>query len=288
MIPFAPGGAADGGARVIAGLLGQRIGQSVVSENRGGAGGTLAAAAVATAPADGYTLLYGTPGQLTILPILMSNLPYDADRDFDPVSLVSRGAYAIAVHPSVQAHTLPELIELARATPSGLPYATAGIGSGPHLAAELLTFMAQIRMTHVPYRGSALALNDVVGGQVPVSFDNFGSQLPLVRAGQLRALAITTSTRSGLMPDLPTISDTLPGYEVSAFGFIAVRSGTPKPIVDRLNDEIQIVLRDPAVEAHATPMGAVPSGTSSEEARRILRGESVKWRQVIQHAGIRL
>ncbi|MFC7541282.1 Bug family tripartite tricarboxylate transporter substrate binding protein [Siccirubricoccus deserti] len=171
VIPFAPGGAADGSARSLADLLFRRLNQTVVAENRSGAGGTLAALAVATAPADGYTLFYGTPGQLTTLPILMRDIPYDADRDFQPVSLISRTAYAIAVHPAVPAQTLAELIALAKAQPGRLAYATAGVGSGPHLSGELLNSMAGTSLTHVPYRGSGPALSDVMGGQVPVSFD---------------------------------------------------------------------------------------------------------------------
>lgn len=288
IIPFVPGGTADGAARSIAALLGQRLGQPVVADNRGGAGGTLAAAAVAAAPPDGNTLLYGTIGQLTILPILMRNLPYDAERDFQAVSVVSRGAYGIAVHPRVPVRSVAELIALARATPSGLPYATAGIGSGPHLAAELFGFMAGVRMTHVPYRGSAPALNDVVAGQVPISFDNIGSQRPLIEAGRLRGIAVTTASRSALMPELPTVDDTLPGYEVSALGFIATRSGTPRAVIDRLNAALQIVLRDPAAVAYAVSIGSEAAGSSPEEATAMLRAEAIKWRQVIEHAGIRI
>jgi tripartite-type tricarboxylate transporter receptor subunit TctC len=288
IIPFVPGGTADGAARSIAALLGQRLGQPVVADNRGGAGGTLAAAAVAAAPPDGHTLLYGTIGQLTILPILMRNLPYDAERDFQAVSVVSRGAYGIAVHPRVPVRSVAELIALARATPSGLPYATAGIGSGPHLAAELFGFMAGVRMTHVPYRGSAPALNDVVAGQVPISFDNIGSQRPLIEAGRLRGIAVTTASRSALMPELPTVDDTLPGYEVSALGFIATRSGTPRAVIDRLNAALQIVLRDPAAVAYAVSIGSEAAGSSPEEATAMLRAEAIKWRQVIEHAGIRI
>jgi tripartite-type tricarboxylate transporter receptor subunit TctC len=288
VIPFVPGGTADGAARTIATLLSPRLGQPVIAENRGGAGGTLAAGAVAAAPPDGHTLLDGTIGQLTILPILMRNLPYDAERDFQAVSIVSRGAYGIAVHPGVAVRSVAELIAMARATPSGLPYATAGIGSGPHLAAELFGFMAQVRMTHVPYRGSAPALNDVVSGQVPVSFDNIGSQRPLIQGGRLRGLAVTTASRSALMPELPTVHDTLPGYEVSALGFIATRSGTPRTVIDRLNAALQIVLRDPAAVAYAASIGSEAAGSSPEEATATLRAEAIKWRQVIEHAGIRI
>jgi tripartite-type tricarboxylate transporter receptor subunit TctC len=288
VIPFAPGGAADGSARSLADLLSRRLNQTVVAENRSGAGGTLAALAVATAPADGYTLFYGTPGQLTTLPILMRDIPYDADRDFQPVSLISRTAYAIAVHPAVPAQTLAELIALAKAQPGRLAYATAGVGSGPHLSGELLNSMAGTSLTHVPYRGSGPALSDVMGRQVPVSFDNFGSLLPLIQRGSLRGIAITSARRSSLLPELPSVGEILPGYDVTAFGFIALRSGTPRPIVDRLNAEIQAVLRDSAFLARTAPFGAVVEGSTPEETQRILRAESVKWREVITRAGIQL
>jgi tripartite-type tricarboxylate transporter receptor subunit TctC len=288
VIPFAPGGGADRVGRMVAEPLGRALGQPIVVENRPGGGGTLAAAHVAASPADGYTLFYGTPGQLTTLPILMASLPYNAERDFAPVSLLIRSAYGIGVHPSVPARSLAELIALAKRQPGRLAYATAGVGSGPHLAGELLKFMAGIDITHVPYRGSGPALNDLVGGQVPMSVDSLSVLIPLIRRDAVRGLAVTTSERSDLLPDLPTVGEVLPGYEVTVFNFIAVRAGTPRPIVEALSHQIQTAMRDPAVLARNAPLGVVPVGSTPEELAGVLKSESAKWREVITRAGIRL
>lgn len=288
VVPFAPGGGADNQARLIAEPLSRILGQSVVVDNRGGAGGTLAAAYVAGQPADGYTVFYGTPGQLTINPILMRDLPYDPDRDFAPVSLITRSAYAIAVHPSVPARSLSELIALAKERPGQLAYSSPGVGSGPHLAGELFRFTAGVDITHVPYRGSGPALQDLVGGQIPMSFDSFSVMIPLLRAGSVRGLAVTTSTRSPLLPEIPTVAEALPGYEVTVFNFIAVRSGTPRPIVEKLSDALAQAMRDPAVRRRNDSLGVESVGTTPEECARVLRAEATKWRAVIERAGIRL
>ena len=288
VVPFAPGGGADNQARLIAEPLSRILGQSIVVENRGGAGGTLAAQNVATSPADGYTLFYGTPGQLTINPILMRDLPYDPERDFAPVSLITRSAYALAVHPSVSARSVAELIAMARARPGTLAYSSPGVGSGPHLAGELFRITAGIDMTHVPYRGSGPALQDLVAGQIPVSFDSFSVVIPLLRGGTARGLAVTTANRVALLPDLPTIAETLPGYEVTVFNFIAVRSGTPAPLVARLSAAIARAMQDPLVRQRNDSFGVESIGSTPEECGRVLREESIKWRAVITRAGIRL
>jgi tripartite-type tricarboxylate transporter receptor subunit TctC len=288
VIPFAPGGGSDRVGRMLAEPLGRALGQPVVVDNRPGGGGTTAAAFVAAQPADGYTLFYGTPGQLTINPILMRDLPYDPERDFQPVSLLLRAAYGIAVHPSVPARGLAELIALAKARPGAMGFATAGVGSGPHLAGELLRITAGIDITHVPYRGSALAIQDVVAGQVPISIDSMDIFLPQVRSGALRPLAVTSAERVSVLPEVPTVAETLPGYEVTVFNYVAVRSGTPRPIVERLSREIQAVLRLPQVVEPNAQFATVMTGSTPEELGRILREESAKWREVITRAGIRL
>jgi tripartite-type tricarboxylate transporter receptor subunit TctC len=225
---------------------------------------------------------------LVILPILMKGIPYNAERDFVAVSMISRGTYGIAVHPDVPAKTLGELIALAKASPGKYSYATAGIGSGPHLACELLKSMANFDMIHVPYRGSAPALNDVLSGTVPVSFDNIVSQTPLVEAGKLRMLGVSSVQRAKLLPDAPTIGETVAGYEVGALGCVVVRSGTPRPIIDRLNNEIRAVLQEPAYADQAAKDGTTVIGSTVEEAERILRAESARWKDVIEKAGIKL
>ena len=288
VIPFAPGGGADRVGRMLAEPLGRELGQPIVVENRPGGGGTLAAAHVAAAPADGYTLFYGTPGQLTTLPILMPNLPYDPVRDFAPVSLLIRGAYGIGVHPSVPAHNLAELITLAKRQPGRLAYATAGVGSGPHLAGELLKFMAGIDITHVPYRGSAPAIQDVVGGQVPISIDSQDLIGPQIHNGTIRGLAVTSTGRSVLLPDLPPVAETVPGYEVTVFNYVAVRAGTPRPIVERLSREIRAVVARPEFVEANRQLGTEAIGSTPEELGRLWQAEAGKWREVIARASIRM
>jgi len=288
VVPFAPGGGADNQARLIAEPLARILGQNIIVENRGGAGGTLAAQNVATSPADGHTLFYGTPGQLTINPILMRDLPYDPERDFAPVSLITRSAYAIAAHPSVPARSIAELIALARARPGTLAYSSPGVGSGPHLAGELFRFTAGVDITHVPYRGSGPALQDLVGGQVPLSIDSFSVLIPLLRANSVRGLAVTTNARMPLLPDLPTVAETLPGYEVTVFNFIAVRSGTPGATVTRLSEAVAGAMRDPAVRQRNDGLGVESVASTPEDCARVLREEAIKWRAVIARANIRL
>lgn len=288
VVPFAPGGGADNQARLLADALGRRLGQSIIVENRGGAGGTLAAQSVATAPADGTTLFYGTPGQLTINPILMRDLPYDPVRDFAPVSLITRSAYAIAVNPGVPVRSLGELIALAREQPGRLAYSSPGVGSGPHLAGALFRMQAGIDITHAPYRGSGPALQDLVAGNVPISFDSLSVLIPLLRPGTVRGLGVTTTTRSPLLPDLPAVAEVLPGYEVTVFNFIAVRSGTPALVIARLAAEIAGCMREPQITQRNTSLGVESIGSTPDELAEVLATEAVKWRAVIDSAGIKL
>ncbi len=288
MIPFAPGGSTDRIGRMLAEPLGRALGQPVVVENRTGGGGTLAAATVANAPADGYTFFYGAPGQLIINPILMRDLPYDAERDFAPVSLVVRSAYGIAVNPRVPAQTLAELIALAKARPGRMGFATAGIGSGPHLSGELLKFMAGIDITHIPYRGSGPAIQDVIAGQVPISIDSLDIIVPQARQGTIRALGVTSPERVGLLPDVPTVGETLPGYEVTVFNYVVARAGTPRPIIERMSREIAAAVRQPDFVARNAAVGVTAVGSTPDELGRRLNDERAKWREVVARAGIRL
>ncbi len=288
IVPFVPGGGADATARFVAEPLGQELGQTVIIENRGGAGGTIGTVAVAQAPADGYTLLYGTPGPLITNPLLMSSLPYDAERDFAPVSLLTKGAYLLSVHRDVPARNVAELIALARQKPGELTYASSGIGAGSHLAGELLCMMTGIRMSHVPYRGTGPALQDVASGRVTLSIDTYGPMIPMIQSGNLRPLAVTSLTRNPELPDIPTIAETVPGFEVTVVNYLCVRSGTPRPIIDRLNQAVVKVLADPGLHERMRAAGSSPPVSSSpEELGEILRSESAKWREVITRAGIR-
>ncbi|GGJ33645.1 ABC transporter substrate-binding protein [Neoroseomonas lacus] len=287
IVPFVPGGGADPSARLVAEPLGAVLGQAVVVENRGGAGGTIGTVAVAQAPADGYTLLYGTPGPLITNRHLMASLPYDPDRDFAPVSLLTRGAYVMAVHRDVPARSVAEVIALAKARPGELTFASSGIGAGSHLAGELLCMEAGIRMSHVPYRGTGPALQDVAAGRVTMSIDSYGPMLPLLQSGHLRAIAVTSAERMAELPDVPTIGETIPGFEVGVINYICVRSGTPEPIIRRLNQALVQVLADPELKARMQAAGSSPPVSSSpEELGAMLARESAKWGEVIRRAGI--
>jgi len=288
IVPFVPGGGADTTARFVAEPLGAELGQSIVIENRGGAGGTIGTAAVAQAPADGYTLLYGTPGPLITNRFLMESLPYDPDKDFAPVSLLTKGAYLMAVNKDVPARTVAEIIALARAHPGELTFASSGIGAGSHLAGELLCIEAGIRMSHVPYRGTGQALQDVASGRVSMSIDTYGPMIPLIQAGKLRPIAVTSARRMPDLPDVPTIAETIPGYEVTVVNYICVRSGTPRPIIDRLNQALVRVLAEPSLLERMRAAGSSPPVSSTpEELGDILRSEVAKWGEVIRKAGIR-
>ncbi|WP_207538690.1 Bug family tripartite tricarboxylate transporter substrate binding protein [Sabulicella rubraurantiaca] len=288
VVPFVPGGGADTTARFVAEPLGTELGQSVVVENRGGAGGTIGTVAVAQAPADGHTLLYGTPGPLITNPFLMQNLPYDAERDFAPVSLLTRGAYLLAVHRDVPVRTVRELIDLARRRPGELSYASAGVGAGSHLAGELLCLETGVRMSHVPYRGTAQAVQDVAAGRVTMSIDTYGVMIPMIQAGNLRPIAVTSRERYPDLPDVPTIGETLPGFEVGVVNYVCVRNGTPRPAIERLNQALVKVLADPGLHARMREAGSSPPLSSTpEELGDILRSEREKWGTVIRRANIR-
>lgn len=234
VVPFAPGGA-EATARSVAQALSKAFVQPVAVDNRGGGGGTLGATAVLAAPADGYTLFHAPPGPLVTNPLLMPALPYDAERDFAPVSLLVRAAYVLVVHPAVPAGSVAELIALARAQLGRLAFSSAGIGAGSHLTGELLRIEAGIDLAHVPYRGTGPSVQDVVAGQVPMTINSLSVLIPLVRAGRLRALGVTTRHRVAELPEVPAIAETLPGFEVTVMNGLVVRSGTPEAIVDRLS-----------------------------------------------------
>jgi tripartite-type tricarboxylate transporter receptor subunit TctC len=287
IVPFVPGGGADLNARQVAEPLAAVLGQPIVVENRGGAGGTIGTVAVAQAPADGYTLLYGTPGPLITNRHLMASLPYDPDRDFAPVSLLTRGAYVMAVSRDVPARSVSEIIALAKARPGELSFASSGVGAGSHLAGELLCMEAGIRMSHVPYRGTGPALQDVAAGRVTMSIDSYGPMVPLLQSGHLRAIGVTSAQRQADLPDVPTIAETIPAFEVGVINYICVRSGTPTPIIRRLNEALVQVLADPELKARMQASGSSPPVSSTpEELGTMLRNESAKWGEVIRRAGI--
>jgi tripartite-type tricarboxylate transporter receptor subunit TctC len=286
--PFAAGGSADASARQLAAPLAAALGQPVVVENRPGGGATLGAQVVARAAPDGHTLLYGTPGPQIINPHLMRSLPYDPVADFAPVAGYKRAPNLLAVHPSVPARSLAELIDLAKARPGTLTFASSGVGASSHLAGEMLKFMASIDITHVPYRGTGPALTDLMAGTVSMALDTLSILLPPSRAGSLRALGVTTPQRSRLVPDLPALAETLPGFDAAPFNYIAAPGGTPAPIIARLNAAIVGILNDPAYRARMEALGEEATPSTPEELAATIAAESARWKQVIEAAGIRV
>ncbi|NMJ42926.1 tripartite tricarboxylate transporter substrate binding protein [Roseomonas sp. JC162] len=287
VVPFAAGGSADASARMLADPLGAALGQPVVVDNRPGGGATVGALFVARATPDGHTLLYGTPGPQIINPHLMRSLPYDPVRDFAPVSGYKRAPNLFAIHPSLPAQDVTGLIALARAEPGRLSFASSGIGSSSHLAGEMLKFMARIDITHVPYRGTGPATTDLIAGTVSMALDTLSILLPPARAGNLRALAVTTPQRSPLAPDLPALAETLPGFDAAPFNYISAPAGTPQPIVARLNAAIVTILNDPAYRARMEALGEEATPSSPEDLAATIAAESARWKQVIDAAGIR-
>src|SRR5436305_8690951 len=236
VVPYAAGGGNDAMARTVADTMSRVLGQQIVVENRAGAGGTIATRQVAKSAPDGYTLVIGGTGTLAVNPTLYGNVVYDPRKDFAPIGLIGTSALVLVVHPSVPAHNVKELIAYAKANPGKLTYASAGVGSGIHLSTEYFRFEAGIEMTHVPYKGSAPALTDLVGGHVSMYFSSMPPALALVQEGKLRALAVTGPARSPIFPELPTIAEAaLPGFEAVLHYGIVAPAGTPKPIVDKLN-----------------------------------------------------
>jgi tripartite-type tricarboxylate transporter receptor subunit TctC len=286
IVPFAPAGGTDIVARLIGQWLSERLGQQFVIENRPGAGTNIATEAVVNAPPDGYTFL------LACLPnasnaTLYDKLNFNFIRDVAPVGGISRDTFAIEVNPSVPVKTVPELIAYAKVNSSKINMASGGIGSGNHIFGELFKMMTGVDLVHVPYRGAGPALVDLLAGQVQVMFASISSSIGYVRAGKLRALAVTTSTRSPVLPDIPTVAEFVPGYEASFWNGIGAPRNTPAEIVDKLNTEINEALADPKMKARLAELGgtALP-GTPADFAKLIL-DETEKWEKVIKFAGIK-
>jgi tripartite-type tricarboxylate transporter receptor subunit TctC len=289
VVPFPAGGGADALARTIMPRVAHELGTSIVIDNRPGAGGNVGAEIVARAAPDGYTLLYGTNGTHAINHSLYGNLRFDPVRDFAPVSRMTLIAAMLVVHPEFPAHTVAELIRLAKASPGKYNFASAGNGTTSHLAGELFRTMAGIDIVHVPYRGGAAAVTDVVGGQVPMMIDVMPNVLPMAKSGKLRALAVSTARRSAAAPEYPTIAESgLPGFEVSAWDGVLAPAGTPVAVIERLNAAIREALADPHLRDALIARGAQPiAGTPAEFARHIA-SETEKWAKVVQKSGAKV
>ncbi len=285
VVPFAPGGGADNTARRLAEPLGARLGQQIVIDNKPGAGGTLGAGLVAHAKPDGYTLLYTTPGQQMTNPHLMPKLPYDPLKDLVAVGQLLEGGSVLVVHKDVAAKTVPELIALARKQPGKMSFASAGIGASSHLGGELFKSEAGIDIIHVPYKGSGAAVVDVIAGRVQIAMDSISVYQSHIASGAVRAIAVSSLERNPAMPDIPTIAETIPGFEASPVNYITAPAGTPREIIDRLNREINAILAMPDMQASFTATGTLLRGSTPEAMEARIRSESVKWKKVIDQSG---
>jgi tripartite-type tricarboxylate transporter receptor subunit TctC len=283
---FAAGGAVDILARLLCQWLSQRLGQPFVVDNKPGAATNIATEEVVRAAPDGYTLLWATTANTTNATIY-NNLSFNFIRDIAPVGTVDRFPLVMEVNPAVPAKTVPEFIAYAKANPGKIDYGSGGIGTIQHVAGELFKFMTGVDLVHVPYRGAAPVLNDLLAGQVQVTFSPIASSLGYIRADRLRALAVTGPARSPALPDLPTVSEFLPGYEASAVDGIGAPANTPADIIDRLNAEVNAALADPAIKARLADLGSVPLSMAPAEYRAFIAAETEKWAKVIKFAGIK-
>jgi tripartite-type tricarboxylate transporter receptor subunit TctC len=287
VVPFAPGGGSDFTARLIATKLSERLGSPFIVENRPGAGGNLGAGEVVKAASDGYTLLL-ISASYTVNPSVYK-LAFDPVNDITPIIQISGGPYVVAVHPSVKANTLAEFVELAKKQPEKLAYGTSGSGSIMHVASEYFLDAAKIKVLHVPYKGTGPALQDTIGGQVQLIFGAIPATLPHVKAGRLRALAVTTSKRVAAAPDLPTVAESgYPGYEVTNWHGLVGPKGLPKEVVERLNREINALIQSEDMKKRMETEGLEPAGGSPARFGEILKSEAARWAKVVQQAGIKI
>jgi tripartite-type tricarboxylate transporter receptor subunit TctC len=287
VVPFAPGGPNDIIVRLIAQKLAESMGKPFLVENRAGAGGNIGTDYVAKSAPDGYTLLSVGPGSLIINP-LMGKVAYDTQRDFAPVTLMARAPNALVAHPSLPARSVTELIALARAQPGAINYGSGGNGSTPHLSAALFAAMAGVTLTHVPYKGTAPATADLIGGQVQIAFLGIPAVLPHAKSGKLRVLAVTGLRRSPELPDVPTVDESgIPGYEVNPWYGLLAPAGTPREIVARLAADTTQIVRTADMRETLAAQGAEAAGGTPEEYSAVIRADAATWARVIEHAGLR-
>lgn len=287
--PYPAGGPADIRARWLADKLRPVLGQSIIVDNRPGAGGTIGTETAAKSPPDGYTLVIVHQGTLAMAPHIYPHVGYDPLRDFAPVARLDSSPMMLAVHPAVHANSVTELLRLAKDNPGVLNFGSAGAGTPPHMAGELFRRMAHIDVVHIPYKGAAPALMDLMGGRLTYTIDNMAIQLPQVRAGTIRALAVTGSQRLATLPDIPTVSESgLAGYEYETWMGVSAPVGTPAEIIDRLNLEIAKILATPDARAWFAAQGGVPVIETPEQFARLIKTEHARWGVIIREAGIKI
>lgn len=282
IVPFPPGGSSGAMAHVLAQELTQRLGQQVLVDNRGGASGNIGAVQAAKAPADGYTLFWGTGGTHGINPAIYKNAGFDPIKDFTPIVLALNAPNVIVVNPSFPATNLKQLIDLAKASPGKYNAATAGVGSTPAMMGELFKYRAGVEIVQVQYQGSGPALTDVIAGHVPIMFDGLPSALPHIKNGRLRALAISSATRHASEPEIPTISETLPGFEAPAWWALFAPAGTPRYVVDRLNREVNTILATSEAQKRYAEFGAATIGGTPERLRDLVKSELARWSELMR------
>ena len=285
IVGYPPGGSTDIVARLIGNWLSQRLGQQFIVENRAGAGNNIGTEQVTKAAPDGYTMLLVNPANASNTS-LYKKLNFNFLRDIDPVASVIQVPNVMEVNPSVPAKTVPEFIAYVKANPDKVNIASSGNGTSIHLSGELFKMMTGIKMTHVPYKGSAPMLTDLLAGQVQVTFDNLPSSIGHIKAGKLRALAVTTAKRSPELPDVPTVGESVPGYEASAFFGFGVPHSTPKEIVDKLNHEINEALKDPGMQKKLGDLGGIPVSGTPADFGKFLAAETAKWEKVVRAANL--
>jgi tripartite-type tricarboxylate transporter receptor subunit TctC len=289
IVPFPPGGGNDTIARLVGQKLSAALGQQVIVDNRPGAGGTIGAEAAAKSPGDGYTIFLAGVATHGINPNLRKKLPYDAIKDFQAVSLIASAPLLVVVHPSLPAKSVKDLIGLAKARPGQINYASNGAGGSSHLAVELFDMMTGVRMTHIPYKGLTPALTDLLSGEVQVMFSSAVAMLPQVKAGRLRAIAMTGSKRSAAIPNIPTVAESgVPGYETGSWYGVVMPAGTPRPAIDRLSREIQTIVKSQDITSKLNEEAVIPVGSTPEAFDKHIRSELARWAKVIKAAKIEL
>jgi tripartite-type tricarboxylate transporter receptor subunit TctC len=287
IVPFAAGGSTDIIGRTVAQKLNELWGQTVVVDNRPGGSTVIGTDIVAKSPPDGHTLLV-TPAPFTIVPSLAARLPYDPAKDFEPITLINTTPLVLVVNPGVPAKSVKELIALARARPGALNFGSSGSGGSNHLAGELFNAMAGVKMVHIPYKGNAPALTDLIGGHVDLVYNGLTSALPFIKSGKLRALAVTSLNRAGALPDLPTLDETgLKGFQAVAWNGLTAPARTPRNVVTKINADVAKIVRSPELVERLKAEGSDPVGSTPEQYAAFLRDEIVKWRKVIQFAKVK-
>jgi tripartite-type tricarboxylate transporter receptor subunit TctC len=286
VVPFGAGGTTDMFARIFAQAMQAKTGTPFVVENRPGAGGNIGSGAVAKAAPDGYTLLVGTVSTHAINPFLYKNMTFDTEKAFQPVTLIARLPNLLVVNPKVPAKTIPELVEYLKKNPGSVKYGSSGAGTSTHLASELFQIKTGTKMTHVPFRSSGDVMNNLAGEHIDLAFDNMTLAWPQAQGGTVRAIAVTSTERSPTAPEVPTVSENLPGFDATSWHGLFVPAGTPRPIVDRLAAEVKQIFGAPDVQAKLKEVGAVPSPMTPETFTTFIGAERAKWKDVVEVAGV--